>query len=316
MLSSLVIHADPARHLVLHVLSCDSGEREKENLRHSLLKNRAGLENIDIRWHEPDAAWFRDLTEHSRFTVDAYSRLFAPQILGSTCDRFLYLDCDIVVLADVCPLVDGAEAATVLHAARDFGAPCASSPVGIQDYDRLGIAPDAKVFNSGVLVVNRPRWVQQRVTERSIEYAMQHPRCGADQMPLNACLHDEWTEVDPRWNQSHDLFFYERAKAGGLSKLLWRKCQTESRILHYTGLTKPWQRKDWKPRYDQFFRYLNRTVFAGTLKRGLHLDDFIGRGVYFRVWLVLRFCYRKYRKLRIVLAHPPADAPPISPELT
>ncbi|MCE0523232.1 MAG: glycosyltransferase family 8 protein [Methylacidiphilales bacterium] len=303
MLTSLVVRFDPDRQLIIHVLSLDSGEKEKKNLRLSLLQNRPDLKNVEIHWPVLEPAWFQNLPANNRFGLDTYSRLFAPNVLPPECGKFIYLDCDVIVLTDVAVLYDQAQAPTLLHAVRDVGSPWVSCPDGISNYAELGIPATTWMFNSGLLVIDAKRWREGDITAKVIDYIRRNAGSSFfDQAALNACAYRNWTELDTRWNQCHDALLFEKWKVAGFTRAQWAASRDDPFIIHYTGLTKPWQGKDWKPRYARFFVYFNRTVYRGTLPEKLRLENVIGFRNYLYFWLFLRFGYHQVRKLRELFA--------------
>ena len=297
MLTSVVIHFDPDRPLAIYVLSLDSGAKEQENLRLSLEKNRPGLKNIEIHWPKMDPAWFEKFSGNNRFSLDTFSRLFVGYVLPPECEKFIYLDCDMIILADVARLHDETTQGTTLYAVRDLGSPWASSGDGIYNHQELNIPADAPMFNAGVLVVDLKRWREENVATQVIDYAIRHAgKSFNDQTALNVAVYGNWTRLDPRWNQCHEGLLFENSRALGISHDDWLRSCEHPYIMHFSGLTKPWQGRDWKPRYVRFFEYLNRTVFAGTVSQPACLENIIGFRAYLAWWTFLRFVYRKLKK--------------------
>ena len=299
MLTSVVVHFDAARLLRIYVLSLDSGAKEQENLRLSLDKNRPGLENIEIHWPKMDPDWFQNLPGNNRFGLDTFSRLFADKVLPAECEKFIYLDCDMIVVTDISPLQDNTTEPTTLFAVRDMGSPWASCPDGIFNHTELGIPSTAKMFNAGLLVLNLKRWRDLNIRDKVLDYARRNAGASFfDQTALNATLYGDWTELDTRWNQCHDALLYEKWKVAGFTKAQWAHSRDEPFIIHYSGLTKPWQGKDWKPRYARFYDYFRRTVYAGTIPERTRLENVAGFRPYLFYWLFLRSCYHQFRKIR------------------
>ena len=299
MLTSVVIHFDPERPLAIYALSLDSGPKEQENLRLSLEKNRPGLKNIEIHWPTMNPAWFENLPKNNRFGLDTFSRLFAPQILPPECEKFIYLDCDMIVVTDISPLHDDTNNGTALYAVLDFGSPWASTPDGVFNHVELGMPANAHMFNAGLLVVDLKKWREQDITTPVLDYARRHAGVSFnDQSALNAVLYGNWTELDPRWNQCHEGLLFEKWKALGLSREEWMRSCEDPFIIHYSGLSKPWQGRDWKPRYKRFFDYLDRTVFSGTIQQKTRIENQLGFRNYLYWWLFLRFNYRLLKRFR------------------
>jgi lipopolysaccharide biosynthesis glycosyltransferase len=289
MLASLVDHFDPERDLVIHIISNDATAQIRENVRESIRMNRPGLEHIEIRWLSLDPALINGLviSPGSHISADTYTRIFAPLILPEDCERILYLDCDMVVLADVSKLFDLADGSKrVLHAASDVGTPWVSSVVGVFDYAERNIPANKPYFNAGVLVINLQLWRERNLTAEILDYVVQHGEriFFEDQGALNAILHDDWTPLDNRWNQGNAVLMEEWWMSMGYSREEWLRVRNHPYIIHFTSAKKPWQPGRRTPRYSYFFKYLQRTVYKDSIKRRPYLENIVGIRIYYHLW--------------------------------
>ena len=78
-----------------------------------------------------------------------------------------------------------------------------SSPWGgIQNYIELGLDPETKYFNSGLLLINRNKWLQFNATEKIISCISRNKKYTnfPDQYGLNVVLANQWFELEPGWN--------------------------------------------------------------------------------------------------------------------
>jgi lipopolysaccharide biosynthesis glycosyltransferase len=136
----------------------------------------------------------RPLPARGTFSRAAHLRLFLDEILADF-DRAVYLDSDISLLTDVCPLLALEPKAAPIIAAHDI-------PIMVEGKyrDRLHIA--APYFNSGVMVLDLRAIRAERIFADALQYALDHPeRCEfVDQDPLNAVLDGRWQVLDWRWN--------------------------------------------------------------------------------------------------------------------
>ncbi|MFF7708721.1 glycosyltransferase [Pseudomonas sp. NPDC007930] len=178
-------------------------------------------------FHQVDAGLFTQFPQTALFPQAAYYRLLAPFILRGSA-RLLYLDADIVCLQPLAPLwralAEGQVVAAVSDAPKAVTARCAS----------LGLAA-GQYFNSGVLLVDVPRWHQAKVTQRAFEVleARATELCFPDQDALNIVLEGQVEFVEGRYNcqfmLGHKRSDYARAIPAGTV------------LLHYAGANKPWQ---------------------------------------------------------------------------
>ncbi len=288
-LVSLVEHFDPERDLVIHIINSDGIAQQREKVRASIAMNRPGLEHIEIHWHSIDSSLLENLQvpKDSHFTKDIYARIFAPALVPETCERAVYLDCDMVVLADISvPYDAAANDKTVLHAVRDVGIPQVSSKEGLANYKEMGIPSDAPYFNSGFLIINLKLWRERNLTSALIDYLK---RRGADlifpdQEALNALLYRDWTPLDTRWNEGTHILHYKEWAASGYSKEEWLRHKKDPYIVHFTGPKKPWLKGRRAPRYSYFFKYLQKTAYKNGVPHRPYLESIIGLSAYYLLW--------------------------------
>jgi len=141
---------------------------------------------------------------------------------------FLYLDSDIVVQADIAPLLALDLGTHLVAAAHDHGE--AADWGG-----RLGIAAADVYVNNGVMLVNARLWRRERVLAQLWQW---HERLGeraifVDQDLLNAATIGRKKLLEQNWNtQQHALLAQKRVDdfdADGFEG-----------IFHFTWLPKPW----------------------------------------------------------------------------
>jgi lipopolysaccharide biosynthesis glycosyltransferase len=117
----------------------------------------------------------------------------------------------------------------------------------------LGLAPDAKYFNAGVMLMDLRRWREEEIARRSFEYLAQYGDRVYfwDQEALNAVLTGAWGELDGCWNWHPSLDRLEGATRG------------EPRIAHFSGNLKPWTYQGPGAYHELYYRELDRTSWAG-----------------------------------------------------
>jgi lipopolysaccharide biosynthesis glycosyltransferase len=303
-LASLVEHFNPERDLVLHILSNEATAQDREKVRRSVEMNRPGLERVEIHWHTVSPSLLSGVSVQSRghLSVECLMRILAPMILPEIEERLVYLDSDLVVLADISALADfaAAHATSVVCAAHDIGIDRVSGAHGVFDYAERGIPPQTRYFNSGVMVVNLRRWREENLTAKMLDYLGRHGDSifYMDQGALNAFLHDDWTPLDGRWNQGGDVLFPELWDAAGYSRRDWRQTRNHPYIVHFSGFRKPWLPGSRRPRYALFFQYLKKTAYRdAVVVNRPRLEEILGFRIYDPLW-------RGMRRLRNRIAPP------------
>jgi lipopolysaccharide biosynthesis glycosyltransferase/UDP:flavonoid glycosyltransferase YjiC (YdhE family) len=188
--------------------------------------------NARLVFHTIDLSSLPPLPTNSSIPVASYFRLLVPELVDDGAERALYLDCDLIVMADIGALwnmqLDGA----VLAAVRDPGADRTNRT-------SLGLSAGHFYFNSGVMLIDLAAWRREKVTESAFDFVSRFPGRAArnhDQDVLNACLDGRVAYVSPRWNfmpylsgtREHDEY------ADIVSGV------TPPCIIHFAGKNKPW----------------------------------------------------------------------------
>ena len=173
----------------------------------------------------------------------------------------------------------------------------AGRPV-VFNWSSIGIAANARYFQCGVLVINLRAWRNGKAAERAMDYLSEYWEQIqlADQGVLNAVLHDSWTPLDQRWNQTTTVLFPEYWTAPAYSLAEWKRVKNDPQIVHYDGGAKPWLQRTRHPRNGVFFTYLNKTRYRGSVREPVaaRLERTIGFRNYYLFW-------RSYHLFRVAL---------------
>lgn len=125
-----------------------------------------------------------------------YARLLIPQLIDA--DRVLYMDGDTTILGDLSELystnlngfafavrTDDSEISYV------FESEATGAPFTYEHY-----------FNSGVMVIDVPRWRDEKISERAIKFAVDFAKKLplADQTALNYITLDKYQKLGSQWN--------------------------------------------------------------------------------------------------------------------
>jgi UDP-D-galactose:(glucosyl)LPS alpha-1,3-D-galactosyltransferase len=186
-----------------------------------------------------------------------FARLFLPELLPRSETRVLYLDTDVLVTADVVELASTRLGSSPLGAVRDEYIPTIADSGGLEACGELGLDGGRPYFNSGVLLMDLPRWRAEDLAGRVLEFVV---RYGAqvrlpEQDGLNAILGGRFVELDPAWN----VLIGESRKFGPAPAALDRS----AKILHFVGAHKPWQASFPHLEYSELYRaYQARTAWA------------------------------------------------------
>lgn len=204
-----------------------------------VIEDRGGA----ARFHDVTAlvdvsAEYRDRTVH-------FYRLLAPQVLPVDVDRFVYLDCDLIVRSDVHRLAGVELDGAVVAACQDY---LGTMREAVANHHELGLAADAPYFNSGVMVVDRQKWAAAGISDRVLQCTRANERhlhaqgrfFQYDQYALNVVLHGAITYLDRSWNFGSEYPFQEVD------------------IVHFNGHGKPWSPTCTARFRNEFYAVLDR----------------------------------------------------------
>jgi lipopolysaccharide biosynthesis glycosyltransferase len=258
-LCSAASNCNRTRSLVFHVIHSGIEPLLQKRVESSLAK--VGFPDARIQWI---VAPF-DMIEGLKLTKAylsalTYAKLLLPHLIPGDVTKVLYLDSDLVVRDDLADLWDTDLGDKVLFAVRDRIA-WVSGPRGLANYRELGIPPDAKYFNAGLLLVNLAKWREKNISERIFTYLRTHRAIikMEDQEGLNAVLFDDWGELPFRWNWQIAWRLFRTGK----KKMDWVPDDSKKSIVHFTTAEKPWLPACDVEEKQDFFWYLDRTEWAG-----------------------------------------------------
>jgi lipopolysaccharide biosynthesis glycosyltransferase len=198
-------------------------------------------------------------------SIASFYRLLIPELLSDQFEKAIYLDCDLVVRGNLEQLWQIELGDNYLLAAQDTWIPYVSSPTGLLNYPNLGISPDLKYFNAGVLVMNLKKWRTDGITAKALKYFKQNLEYVGwyDQGILNALLAGKWGELDPRWNCSpssvHGLASWQDSP---FTEEVYNNLIRDPYIIHYVSDKKPWTSRHTLLK-EYFFEYVDMTAWSG-----------------------------------------------------
>lgn len=241
-----IVASNPGEPFTVHLFSNGVRRGDLRKLRGLLKRAGVGLWVYDVAArlaaNQPPPA-------RGHLTATAYARLMMGELLPTSLNRVIYLDCDVICTGELRPLWQLGDAVPVLGATLDR--------TGARWKPLLGLAPEAPYFNSGVLIVNLDGWRQRDVARRIIDWIAANPAKAtlADQDAINACLGDEIMPLPDCWN----------LQIGKDSGALPRERLNEAVLLHYTGGQKPWRFRFDGLGADIFLRHKRRSPWRLAL---------------------------------------------------
>jgi lipopolysaccharide biosynthesis glycosyltransferase len=195
-------------------------------------------------------------------------RLLAPELLPTTCSRFVYLDADVLVEESLQELWEVDLGDHLLAAVGDPWIPWVGSPSGLP-WLEMELNPAAEYFNAGVLLVDAARWRAEGVSDRAVSLLRSYELRFGDQCALNAVAAQRWRRLPPRWNLQTG-HIHPNHYAWGLDGLeAISEAVSNPAVVHYTNdeVGRPWQARCRHPRVARWFDVLERTSYAGWRPR-------------------------------------------------
>jgi lipopolysaccharide biosynthesis glycosyltransferase len=205
-------------------------------------------------------------------------RLGLESLAPADCRRVLYLDSDLIVLADICKLW-----------ATDLGC---NSIAAVQDAyvdpiafaNRWQLSPPSKYFNAGVLLIDLEKVRAGRMFSAAIEFLVRNERDLRfnDQDALNWAFWNQWCFLDIMWNVQRFMTSVEMRSQGiGLR-------QSDSKgpqLVHFIGMEKPWMPGVWHPWAWLYWENLVRTPFAEDVARQFGMNFYQLMRLRLRWWI-------------------------------
>jgi lipopolysaccharide biosynthesis glycosyltransferase len=274
--------ANLSRDCQITLFVLDGGIRKPNKLKLTASLDPA---RVTIHWLHPSVEQIQRVYHESvsPYPVSAYLRLLLPDLIPHDVTKIIYLDTDVVVAGNLETLWDIELGDRALLAVQDPVHRFIAYADHLQHLDRqaLGIQPDQKYLNSGVLVINLEKWRSARIAEQIVQFLAQHPELPyPDQDGISVVLAGQWQELAPEWNQVHVLHLFASWQQSPYSQQQFLNALDRPSIIHFTSRPKPWMPSRLHPQRQLFLQYLNRTAWSGwTEDKWNHAEQLVRRSV-------------------------------------
>lgn len=252
LISSLIVNHDRGQ-IEVHAIVQGISDAERQHIT-TLIENTGNC----ISYYTVEASIIEQFVLTRQWTAAVYYRLFFTTLVQKPITRLLYLDCDTLVINSLWPLYNTEMDEYPVAAVYD-------NYVKVQPL--LNIIDEGEYFNSGVLLIDVARWKQQKISERSFEYLIDHPEniLFVDQCALNFVLHKNWKKLDMRFNLMYSCL-PDPINTKQMTRIL-----KDNVVIHFT-LQRPWQMLCKNRLRGLYFHYLQR---SGIQQPGWnHYQDF------------------------------------------
>lgn len=257
-LTSVKKHMDAHRRYHAVVLHTDISREAQKQMRDSFAERNFSLSFRSVKRevaHLKDALHTRDY-----YTNATYYRLFIPTLYPNM-KKALYLDCDILLRADVAHLFD-TELGDALAGAIPDGFVNHVPVLRRYVENRVGVPHDMPYFNAGVLLMNLAEMRKIHFGDlfvsllKSVKFSV-----AQDQDYLNVLCRGRVRFLSEKWNY-----------------MPFRYAEEEPYLVHFNLDNKPWQ-KDGVPYGEEFWACADATPYADVLhaKREAYSEEDVRR---------------------------------------
>ena len=246
---------NPKTEFCIHIIAQSLSQSDRDVLTALAVKYKHHM-----YFYSPDMRMLKGFTiraTHNRLSLAAYYRCFLSAILPQDIDRVLYLDCDIIILGNICPLWETPLSSDIaLTAVEDMG--CHEK----HRYEIMQYPEEYSYFNSGVLLINLSYWREHHVAQACIDFYHKYPEriIFNDQDLLNCVLYAHKKLVGLQWNVQ-DGFYRNTRSISPEWRTKNQAILEHPLILHFTN-RKPWNYDSQHPLRNIYFKYWALTPWS------------------------------------------------------
>lgn len=277
MLYSALDHLRADYSADLFVIDGGISKNKKSRIERALRRTKKAFQ---LHWVPYDVESITSVQTSAAVSRASYLRLFIPDLLPAY-NKAIYLDCDIVVNADLALLWEMEFADEPAMGVQDYYHPYASSNGALTHLEDGSTPGNGTYCNTGVMVLNLAYWRRHRLRSRVFNYLQSN--VGRlkhfDQAGINAVIGGKWKLLDPRWNVSlSSLSSFGTGLSLNTQEVSDRLTllREEPHIIHYTSRHKPWHTGSGSQEalcnfyFDQrfrrqFFQYLKKSGWMNPL---------------------------------------------------
>lgn len=222
-----IMQSNPEKAVSFHILLNDISPEDRKNMQELVEGTSSGVTLYYI-----NDEIFRNMLHKDGIAGYFYRFLIPLAVAAEGVQRVLYIDGDVMCQGDLTPLMEIDLEGNIAACAED-------SPTGkAEGLQRLHTAD---YFNSGMMLIDVPRWNEEKLSQKSAAMAIERKQSGMklashDQDILNLLLDRKYKNVSRKYNWTYNMAV----------KSFWQKqkqfiYEPDFVLIHFTGLIKPWR---------------------------------------------------------------------------
>lgn len=216
-------------------------------------------DNVSVRlWDVRKCFEGINLYSVGHYSRQMYYRWLIPEIF-SEYEKVLYLDCDLIVNADIVKLYEIDLEDNFIGAVNNYLRSNLESYVK----NKLSLRV-SEYFNSGVLLINTKSFILNNIKDKCIKVLAYYEKLACpDQDVINIACKSKIKKIEDKWNFQWHHQFPDSCKGTFLEDYEERYnvlLESEPCIIHYTSFIKPWSNPD-RMLAGFFWKYCRNTFF-------------------------------------------------------
>ncbi len=263
---SVAVNAPLSNEIVVYIFHQDISQEKQRQTENAISDKRIALHWIFLQ----DSELGKRIWSITQDPV--YFKIFLGGLLPSELTKIICLDSDIVVTGNIDELWNQ-ELIHPIAAVRDFAVPKAKFYP--KESDRyLFKSPETTQFNTGLFIASLTYWRNPNLIEEMLNLIEQKKIPERDQGIANYLFQGKWRELNLSWNYQTPIYVLPKNVLNELGKAEILSATISPKMVHYTGVLKPWKHNNYHPEEDLFYHYVDLGSFKGWRGyslRGLHL---------------------------------------------
>jgi len=272
--ASLLLN-NPDRSFVIHVILSADDATEVDKLERTL----AEFPHAALRIHHFDIHSRRRFFADRHITAEAYMRLYIADIIDADVNRVIYMDCDLVIRANIDFLCDLELGDAILAAVPDSN--------DIWRREVLALPGAEPYVNSAMLVLDLDRWRREdlgaRVDGILDSYGDLYFH---DQDVINILARGRIIELGREWN--FNIWRMRAYLAFNSSDIdLFKPLRHQAKIIHFCDYEKPWRFASVVPLRHLYWHYQQYTKWPPRSEK----NQLASRIALYPLKQILHTCY-------------------------